>query len=348
MAESDFDPFARGPFPAGVRTVEASDTARARTFSCEIWYPAAAAHQGQDLDPATQDVFMAPLREVQFRQRAVRDAGARPGRWPLALYSHPSGAHRRAATFLCTHLASHGYVVAALDHSEVIAAELSRQQGETEPQKTARWKALMDSRVPDLRLLLDRVLAAADVDAARIGAVGHSLGGWTVLQAVEAEARIASIVALAPGGASRPRPGILPAKLDFRWPRDIPTLYLVGEDDASLPLSGMLELFQRTPAAKRMLILRRADHMHFMDDVEALHEAVRGMPLQGELSWLAQQMRPIAELCTGAQAHLFVRGLAVAHLDATLKNDGRARAFMESDLESALRDRGVEAVAHRS
>src|SRR5260370_10139773 len=31
-------------------------------------------------------------------------------------------------------------------------------------------------------------------------------------------------------------------------------------------------------AAKRMVILRRADHMHFMDNVEQLHEAVRTSP----------------------------------------------------------------------
>lgn len=38
---------------------------------------------------------------------------------PLIVFSHYSGGHRRSATFLCTHLASHGYVVAVLDHSEV-------------------------------------------------------------------------------------------------------------------------------------------------------------------------------------------------------------------------------------
>ena len=41
---------------------------------------------------------------------------------------------------------------------------------------------------------------------------------------------------------------------------------------------GMYEVFERVPATKRMVILRRADHMHFMDNVEQLHEAVRTSP----------------------------------------------------------------------
>jgi predicted dienelactone hydrolase len=50
---------------------------------------------------------------------------------PLVLYSHHSAGHRRAATFLCTHLASHGYVVAAPDHSQPVVAEPARRDAET-------------------------------------------------------------------------------------------------------------------------------------------------------------------------------------------------------------------------
>ncbi len=282
----EYDPFLEGRFPVGVRTIEALDTARNRPFNCEIWYPA---------------------------KVPSRDAAAEPGTYPLIVYSHPSGGHRRAATFLCTHLCSHGYVVAALDHSEAVVAELKRRDGENEEQKIARWNAVIANRVPDLRFLLDHLLAnwssEANLDPTRIGVVGHSLGGWTALAATAREQRIRAVVALAPGGSSRPRPGILPVKLAFDWRRDVPTLYLVAENDSSLPLAGMYELFQRTPATKQMVILRRADHMHFMDNVEEMHELVRAMPIAGELAWLPREMRPIAELCSGEQAHLFVRGL---------------------------------------
>ena len=42
----EYDPFARGRFPVGVRTIQALDTARNRLFPCEIWYPTAAQHAG--------------------------------------------------------------------------------------------------------------------------------------------------------------------------------------------------------------------------------------------------------------------------------------------------------------
>jgi len=222
LDRAGYDPFARGGWPVGVRTIQAHDTARDRRFACEIWYPA-----------------------------------ARRGTYPLIVYSHPSASHRRAAASLCAHLSSHGYVVAALDHRE----------DETAEQKIA-------SRVPDVRFLLDHLLDApgwdpdARLDPARVGIVGHSFGGWTALAAPDAEPRIRAVVALAPAGASRRKPGILPATLAFAWGRDVPTLYLVAEGDTLLPLDGMYELYERTPATRRMVILRRADHYHFMDDVE--------------------------------------------------------------------------------
>lgn len=348
-----YDPFLRGRFPVGVRTLQAFDEARARLFPCEVWYPADARHAGQDLATATQDSFTLRPGDAPRRQAAVRDAAARPGTYPLLVYSHPSGGHRRAATFLCTHLSSHGYVVAALDHSEVLASELARRDGETAEQRAARWDAVIASRVPDVRFLLDRLLGGAwwdseaRPDPGLVGVVGHSFGGWTALAAIEAEPRLRAVAALAPAGGSRPKPGILPATLTFAWGRDVPTLYLVAENDTSLPLAGMHELFERTPATRQMFILRRADHLHFMDHVEELHEAVRAMPLTGELAWLRDEMRPMAELCSGEQAHLFARGLTLCHMDAFLKRWQSARRLLATDIEAELAARGVHALAHQ-
>lgn len=349
----DYDPYARGRFPVGVRTVEALDTSRERLFPCEVWYPAAAQHAGQDTSPQTQDAFTVPPFDAPQSQAAVRDAAALGGTYPLIIFSHHSGGHRRAATFLCTHLSSHGYLVAALDHSEVIAPELARRSEETDEQKGARWSAVIASRVPDIRFLLDQLLdgaawdSEAKPDPARVGIAGHSFGGWTALAATDIERRIRVVVALAPGGSSRPKPGILPVQLTFNRDRDVPTLYLVAENDASLPLAGMYEIFDRTPAPKQMLILRRADHMHFMDNVEQMHEAVRGWPFAGELAWLAKEMRPIAELCSGEQAQLFVRGLTLCQMDAVLRRHAGARRFLAGDLEAALAARGIEAILHQ-
>ncbi len=346
-----YDPFARGPSPVGVRTIEALDAATHRLFPCEVWYPAAEQFQGQDVAPESQDAFSIQASGARRLQAAVRDAAARPGTYPLIVFSHPSASHRRAATFLCTHLASHGYVVAALDHSELVAKELQRKDGESDDEKWTRVNAVIAARVPDIHFavhyLLGNPVLSAEVtlDAERIGIVGHSFGGWTALVATDVEPRIKAVVAMAPGGASRPRPGILPLSLAFDWGRDVPTLFLVAEDDASLPLSGMHEIFDRVPATKRMVILRRADHYHFMDNAAEVHEAVRAMPRTGGLAWL-DEMRPFAELCSGDGAHLFVRGLTLAHLDAILRQDERAQRLLQDDLEAALAARGIDAIVH--
>lgn len=253
------------------------------------------------------------------------------------------------ATFLANHLSSHGYAVAAMDHSEVVAAELAPKAGETDADRAARMTAIIDSRVPDIRFLIDHVLDTVAVDlpggldATRIGIVGHSFGGWTALATPDTEPRVGAVVAHAPAGSSRPKPGIIPATLDFAWGRDVPTLYLVAEDDVSLPLDGMYELYERTPASKELVILRRADHLHFGDNVEQSHEAFRTMELPGPAAWIPQQMRPITELCSGEQAHLFVRGLTLCHLDAVLRDSEQARRLLRDDLDAELARRGIDA-----
>jgi dienelactone hydrolase len=246
-------------------------------------------------------------------------------------------------------LASHGYVVAALDHSEVVAPELAWREVATEAETKAGIDGIISSRVPDIRVLLDRLLAAASLDpdialdSNRVGIAGHSAGGWTALAAPNDEPRIRAVAALAPGGASNPRPGILPMKLSFEWKRDVPTLLLAAENDAALPLAGMHEIYERVPATKRMVVLRRADHAHFMDNVEREREAFRTAPLPPVLKAMQQDMLPSAELTPGEKAHLFTRALTTCHMDAFLRGKPEARRFLEGDIEGELAAHGVQA-----
>jgi dienelactone hydrolase len=311
-----YDPFAPGPFSVGERSFEALDRTRQRVFPCHFWHPV--------------------------------EAGA----YPLIVFSHHSGGNRRSSTFLCTHLCGHGYVVAALDHSETVAPELAHKQDESLEERSARVEGAVASRVPDVRFLIDRLLnewdAEARIDPTAIGIVGHSFGGWTALAAPDSEPRIRAVAALAPGGSSNPKPGIIPAKLHFRWGREVPTLILAAENDTPLPLEGMFDIFERAPEPKRMAILRRADHLHFVDDVEQRHEELRLAPLTGqEWDWIPKEMLPMAELCSGEQAHLFIRGLTVCHLDTALKRSEEARRFFAGAIEAELRSRGVDAILHR-
>jgi dienelactone hydrolase len=276
---------------------------------------------------------------------------ARPeGPLPLILFSHAAAQGRKSASYLTSHLASHGYAVAAMDHSELVAPELARPATETDAERARRWRAVIDARVPDLRFLLDRLLGGGspvELDARRIGAAGHSFGGWSVLAAAEADPRIRAVAAMAPAGAANPRPGILPATLAFAGERGVPTLYLAAENDTSTPLAGIVELFGRTRAAKRLIVLRRADHLHFRDDAGEWHERFRTLPAPPELAELQKEMRPVGELQTGEQAHEFARGLVLAHFDAVLREMTDAERFLEGDPGTELASRGIDAFVHR-
>ena len=56
-------------------------------------------------------------------------------------------------------------------------------------------------------------------------------------------------------------------------------------------------------------------------------------------------MRPISELSSGEQAHLFVRGLTLAHLDATLQRLDDANRFLDERALAELALRGVDAAS---
>jgi dienelactone hydrolase len=316
MPDQRYVPFDAGSYPVSTRTVQVADATRNRVFPCEIWSPA---------------------------------PGETARLYPLVVYCHSSGGNRRSAAFLCTHLASHGYVVAAIDHSELVAPLLAPGRDETAERRRARVDAVIAARVPDVRFLLDFLLGggAADVDPGSVGLIGHSFGGWTVLAVPESDARVRAVVAMGPGGSASPLPGILPLRLTFAWGRDVPVLYLAAEDDVPIPLGAVRELFGRTPEPRRMFVLRRADHQHFLDDVEGQHEALRAMTLPGDAAWIPAAMRPVSELCPAAQAHDFVRGLTLAHLDATLRRSVAAERFLAAGADAALAAQGVDAAADR-
>jgi dienelactone hydrolase len=199
----------------------------------------------------------------------------------------------------------------------------------TPEERDAYIARIIADRVPDLRFVLDQVLdgAAAEVsrqvDRQRIGLIGWSFGGWSVLATLEVDERPSAVIALAPGGNSKPLPGIIPAQLTFAWHRGVPTLFLVAERDQYTPLDGQYELFDRTPSSKRMFILRGADHGHFGEQIDDQSG------------------------CSAEAAHTFTRGLALAHLDATLKADSAAQRFLADEAMPALGERGVGALEHR-
>jgi predicted dienelactone hydrolase len=338
-----YDPWKRGPFAAGVRTFALSR--EGRSLPTEVWYPATEEHAGEDLNEATRDTYeMLPGLPPSW-QDAVRDARARSGKHPLIAFSHGYGGHRRQSTFLCSHLASHGYVVAAVDHTgntvfDVLHAVMQLQAGGPRPETDAILREFIEARPADVSFMLDRVLdgdLAEVIDVGRIGMAGHSFGGWTTLVTSTRDQRIRAAVPLAPAGGDSPLPAeLLSTALRAGWSRDVPTLFVVADRDTLLPLDGMRGLLQRAPGGTKMVILKDADHMHFCDRIEEIHEMFRLMPQDPLFQPIQAAIPPITELCPGAHAQLAIRGLALAHFDAHLRGSESSARFLSGDVSAAL------------
>lgn len=359
-----YDPFVRGPHPVGVRSFELHDATRARSLDAEIWYPAGERYGTADLEGDSQDRYelIAGLRKVT--QAALRDADpANLSGLPLVVFSHGFGGHRRQSTFLCTHLASHGYVVAAVDHRgntiADVAAKMSRKRtvqpsnkGQESDDRRSRaangFRQIMEHRPADFSFLISELLAGSAaglssmIDAGRIGAAGHSFGGWTILTATASDPRIRALLALAPAGGRTQMP-VNPLRENVRldWGRDVPTLYLAANHDTVLPLDGIDELFDRTQASKRMAVLSPADHMHFCDRAEEIHELFRMTPQPWPFSTVAGAVLPISELCPADHAYQWVRALGLAHFDSVFRPGRGAEEFLSGDLAALFADRGI-------
>ena len=126
-----------------------------------LWYPADAAPGQTTVGP--------------FTMAARRDARLGGGRHGLVLISHGTGGGRLNHRGTAIRLAEAGYIVAAPEHAGDSWRD-GRHSG-----TSANWHR----RPRQLSAVLDRLLDDPEfgrhIDAARIGAVGHSAGGYSVL-----------------------------------------------------------------------------------------------------------------------------------------------------------------------
>ncbi len=191
---------ARGTYKIGVRTLElvnkdqvdvlnskdGVDPIYDRKITVEIWYPAKIAVDripvvNYEEVMGTANNPERPLIPFNFPGRAVRDAtplsiGAP---YPLVIVSHGYVGSRYLMTYLTENLASKGYVVVAIDHTESTFKD------------AAPFQSTLLNRSKDVLFVLEEMaqLSAANsshflanlVDANNTGIVGYSMGGYGVL-----------------------------------------------------------------------------------------------------------------------------------------------------------------------
>ena len=351
-----YDPFTRGPHPVGVRTETWTDRLRTRALDVEIWFPASEAARGRDLDASTQDRFDAVWAdEGTATQAAMRDAEAGGvGPHPLVLLVHGFAGFRREATFVGTHLASHGYLVVSADHAGSTSWDVEAGLSGTAPMPSIRRMGV--DRRGDVPFLVDQALARLPADPGAIGVTGASFGGWTSLVAPAVDARVRAIAPMCPAGGETdifgPDDNALMEDLDLTWKRDLmPTLLMVGDRDSWVPLHGQMGIFKRLPPGSRMVIMRGADHSHFVDDIPTSHRWLQALTDElgtllpdgpGRWKQVADRIVPYEDLADEVSTYAAWRGLTVAHFDAALRHDRAAATLVEDHLEDAAASVGAD------
>jgi predicted dienelactone hydrolase len=298
----------RGPWAVGVRTVELvnphqpdilnldKDTGKAplydRPLTIEIWYPASIPPGKEERVVYESAMPGTPRPGVpntfHILGKALRDAPPVSGRaFPLVVVSHGYPGSRTFMTWLTENLASKGYVVAAIDHTDSVFG-----------QQRAFVSTLLN-RVADqtftIDTLADRSQDPGDflhnvIDPSRVAVVGYSMGGYGALATAGAgysgqggaakaipggyfdrwladnkefqsrsRERIKAVVAIAPWGNQPPQ---------NNWDAQglagirIPSLFIAGDqDDVSGFEQGTRKAFNGAVNSERyLLVFQNARH----------------------------------------------------------------------------------------
>lgn len=224
-----------GPFPVGVKTLALEDASRLnvagdgpRPMLTEVYYP------------TTDAAIVGELRDIVelfdievVETPAYRDVAIAAGEFPLVVFSHGNNGLRIQSFFFAAHLASHGYIVATPDH-----------HGNTFLDPVFALDPTPEVNRPlDMSFLIDEMLAAdasvgdffeGSVDEDRIGASGHSFGGFTSLLLAGGDAgfgtftdpRVKAILPQAPAA---------PFSQAFFESITVPTLIVGGSLDETTP-----------------------------------------------------------------------------------------------------------------
>lgn len=263
-----------GPFAVGVETITI-DTDTDRPLTVDVWFPVPVDTSGEAARYTfiTGDFFESPDALVVDRAAIATSPDGRP----LIVYSHGSGGLRYIHADYTEFLASHGYVVAAPDHT-----------GNTSIEQFLNLEDDRDTiafnRPNDVRAVIDALTDPTDevagtfadaIDAERIAVTGHSFGGFTAYAAVAgyqnsagavgADERIDAIIPLAPAVGAAAEPTLLTDEALARV--GVPALVIVGTDDKTTPVSPNVErAWEQTASSPHYrLELVAAEHQSFTD-----------------------------------------------------------------------------------
>lgn len=287
-----------GPYKVGVRALTLPGEAKTPV---EVWFPATAKavagtktvdyNVADYLPKYLQGLFPPNFTGAVYQTDAHRDVPIADGRFPLVVFTHGFSGFRTQSTFLTTHLASWGFVVAA---PELIDNDLTAVIGGSKAPGTSADIAEVRATISLLAKADDAAKGpfAGHVDMSHIGAVGHSLGGAVSEGVAAADPRVTTFIGLA--GATVGSFGQSSSAATSTVP-DKPGMLMVGTRDQVVAPAGMAKAYAAMKAPKRFVTMQGYGHLAFADicqigggkgGLTALAEQA-GIPLPTQLKKLA-------------------------------------------------------------
>lgn len=266
-----------------------------RPLSIEMWYPALTGSTG----PTVLNANMRDGTPIELQGRAVRDATPAAGSdaHPLVILSHGFPGNRFLMSHLAENLASKGYVVASIDHTD------SRYVDDraTLVDGLNRFPSTLVNRSYDQLFVLNQLAALNDdatsdlagkIDVNNTGLIGYSMGGYGALITVgggltegfannpffPSGGALAAHVDGTPTHDALPDPRIKTAVAIGPWGQqfgawdpeglsgiDIPLLFIAGaEDTVSQYETGVRKIWEDTTNSDRALLtFEEAGHNAF-------------------------------------------------------------------------------------
>ena len=259
-----------------------------RPLTVEIWYPAESSKSKASVTyeevMGTRGDTLRPLIPFTFKGRAESNATPKKSQvaFPLVIVSHGYVGSRYLMTYLTENLASKGYIVVAIDHTDSTFKDANA------------FQSTLLNRAKDIRFVLNEIasLGATDskdqlagiVDSENTAIIGYSMGGYGVLnvagagysdgaaafftQMTSGSTAIASLAASNPDyeGGKDPRIKAVVAFAPWGMERGVwdaeglkglktPTFFVAGSlDDISGYEKGIKAIFNGAVNAERYLL----------------------------------------------------------------------------------------------
>ena len=207
-------PAPTGPAPVGTTSLYLEDTSRqdpwvpsagARELMVSLWFPAKSrgGQRAPYMTPKESELVLEGTGTTGVpsdilsttRTNAYTDVKPAGGKHPLVVLSPGFTWPRTSLTALAEDLASHGYVVAGIDHTyENFATTFPDGRVTTCAACTLDVAdfptAAVESRARDVSFVLDQLTKSTLVDPNRIAMVGQSLGGASVGETMLTDSRV--------------------------------------------------------------------------------------------------------------------------------------------------------------